>query len=521
MASNTAKITMTADDQGVLQVLQKQGRAMDSLATKLERIEKAGDRGSRKVQTGFTQAGAAIKGAAAQLVGFGSAAGALGLLVATVKKEMEDLRRRDSEARVAQRGVAESVRSARINFVPDQTVRDNQLEGALRGVAQRTRTPVGVVAEAFSSAASAKGSLSNQAAMSAVEAALTLKPGDLATGTELGSRSLDIAKLKPGISPRAAVGFMLNVQSAARVTALEKLGQTAPTAIAAATAAGDTPEQGAEMFATLTQLLSDAEGRKSATLQKQLIAMTSAFVPQSKGKDERGSFRIPKEAMQAFGAAQSPTARIGVLQQNPALLRDFMARGSFAAETRVAAERLLSGEAGAMAEMRQAQQVVNPLNAAQEAAFDAKRQQLEGGQFQPVLTAEQGTEQLRERARLANLPGARRAASRQALQSVMEATGDPWLVRKARMAAFEQSVATGNIPERAAVGIMQGKVRSIEGFIESGDAKSPEELRIARANLELLREQIRILGQLRDDTRRRDPPAQRRRPAAEALGRRD
>lgn len=517
--TQTTKIVMTSDDKGVLDAILKQTHAMDKLADKMDRVGRSGRKGSADVQSGFDRAGASIKNAASQLLGFGSAAGALGVLVATLKKEMEEIRRRDDQARAAQRGVAESVRGARINFVEDASLKDKDLEKALQGVAQRARSPVGIVAEAFSSAASAKGSLSNMEALRAVEAALTLRPGDLATGTELGSRALDITKLAPGLDPRAAVGFMTNVQAASRVTDLAQLGQTAPTAISAAAAAGDTPEQGAELYATVTNLLADAEGRKSSTLAKQLIAMTSAFVPAGRGKDERGGFRIPKEQMEAFEAAQGPTARLEVLQQNAELRRDFMARNSFAAETRVAAERLLSGDAGAMREYQQARRVINPLNAQQEGAFDAKVEQLEGGLFQPVLTAGQRTEQLAEGSRLGNTLGGRRDASRKALESALDAVGDSWLTRKLRMSAFDN--AAGRNPERAAAGIIQAKIRETQEYLDTaGPGTRREDLQDAREDIELLREQVRILGQLRDDTRRKDPPNQRRQPAAQALGRR-
>lgn len=521
MAGNTAEITMTAKDEGVLQVLQKQGRAMDSLADKLGRIEKAGEKGSQKVQSGFNKAGKEIASAASQLIGFGSALGGIGALVAVIKTEMAELRRRDQEAKASQMTAGEAVRAARINFVPDASLQDKQLEAELQKVADKTRTPIGTVATAFSSAASAKGSLTNKQAMSAVESAFMLRPDDLATGTELGSRSLDIAKLQEGISPQAAVGFMLNLQSAARVTELPRLGANAPSAIAASTALGDTPEQGAEMFATVTNLLSDAMGSVSATAQKTLVSRLAEFVPAGEGKDAKGKFTVPAEQMAALNAVANPTARLEVMQRSPELRRDFLARNPFGAEVSVGIERLLSGEKGAMAEFRQARQVINPLDARQEGAFNDKLAQLEGGQFQPVLTAEQGTAGVRNRAQLRNGLGARRSAAREGLATALDLTGDNLPNRTRRLTTFDASA--GEQPEQAAIDILQSILRRNQDFLQNTDAALfPErpDAKDAAEDVRILQEQLKVLEQLRDDSRRRDPPAQRREPAAAALGRR-
>lgn len=518
--TQTTKIEMTANDQGVLAALDKQGRAMDKLADKLMKVEKAGERGSGKVKSGFDQAGKAITGAAQQLLGFGSVLGGIGLLVTTIKKEMEDLRRRDQEAKASQMTAGEAVRAARINFVPDASLQDKDLEAALQKVADKTRTPIGSVATAFGSAASAKGSLTNSQAMQAVEAAFTLQPGNLGTGVELGSRSLDIAKLAPGISPQAAVGFMLNLQSAARVTELPRLGANAPSAIAASAALGDTPEQGAELFATMTSLLSDAMGSVSATAQKTLVSRLSEFVPTLAGKDAKGEFTVPIDQLEAFNAVTNPTARMEVLQKSPELRRDFLARNPFGAEVSVGIERLLSGEAGALAEFQQARQVINPLDARQEEAFTAKLAELEGGQFQPVLTAQQQTAQLKEQALLSNSLGGLRAASRDALLSGMDAAGMPWMDRKAAEWRFD--LTAGKQPVETAINQLQGQIENQRVILQNGPGWGAEgaSRESAAAAIPVLEQQLKILQDLRDDSRRRDPPAQRREPAQQALGRR-
>lgn len=522
--SQTTKIVMTADDQGVLAALLKQAQSADRLADKLDRVGKSGKRGSEAVQSGFNQAGSAIKSAAGQIAGFGSALGGVAALIGVIKQEMAEIRRRNEEARMAQMTAGEAVRGVRMNFNEDESLKDADLEKRLMAVARNTRTPIGTVAAAFSSAASARGSLTNAQAMQATEAALQMMPGDLETGTQIGSRALDLMKLQAGATPQAAVGYLSGVQAASRVTDTARLGKHAAPAIAAMVAGGGTIEQGGELYAAISNLLQDAEGAISGTAQKNLVSQLTGFVPGANGNDARGKFAIPAEQMAAFEGAANPMARMAALQQNPELRRDFMARNSFAAESRTAIERLLSGEAGAMKELSQAQQTVLPLGPQTAKIFQDRLGRAERGQFQPVLTAEQRTVQLADDSRLNNTMGARREASRKVLESALDSSGDSWLKRELRLSAFEAAAGKNpRGPESAAGGILQARLREVDEWraeLQANPQGSASQIRRADDIVASLQESINILKDLRDDSRRRDPPAQRREPAAAALGRR-
>lgn len=321
--------------------------------------------------------------------GIGSVIGGIAAAAALINQQHEALIQRQKNRFVTGKEFGEVMRDVRVAFTPDKTVQDKGLEQKILKVAKNTRTNENLVGSALIDTFSAKGAKSNQDALNAVEAAFSLTPNNLESGKTLAARALDLANAYDSNNMKANVGFMQNIQESARVTSLEKVGANLLPGIISVSQQGDTPEQAAEITVALNKLMTDAEGRLTRTAVTNMSARLAEFVPDKKGKDNRGKFKVPQEQIDAFENAKNTTERIAVMQQSPELSRQFFSQYSFDAASAASVKSLLTGTDVAKAQYSAAQQQIKPLDDNQVKTFEDKVQRIEGGAFQPLVRAEE------------------------------------------------------------------------------------------------------------------------------------
>lgn len=247
------------------------------------------------------------------------------------------------------------------NFTADATVGGNQLDSELGGIQVRQGIrDRKMIARVAGDAFSAKGTLTNKQALEFVEQGFRYAGEDEATATAFAGRSLDIAKATGQSDPKAVMGFLSSTQKAARVSQITALGNEGVQAMLGAQVYGATPEQSAELFATLNSLMTDVQGANSKTA---MLALTGQLMD---------SNRIEKAGLTKDFAGLGLMERIATMQANPELAKQFMgAEGiSFEVAAKPFIGKFLSGDATAMAEYQNVQAMVPALDASAAALFD-------------------------------------------------------------------------------------------------------------------------------------------------------
>lgn len=460
-------ITLTANSTAVEKALEKLSAGLDKTVDKLNRVEQASAKSAKATADGMEKASNAVGSFVGALVGAESASSLVMRAATAIKAEWEHIARLQKEAAAASTTAAGAIAKARLNFSADATVGDKDLEGKLQDIARRTGVSLKDVAGSASGAFSA-GAKTNAQALAAVEAGFQLAPFDSAQASELSGRAIDLSKTT-GADPRAAIGFLLNTGKAARTTDLGKLGAQGLPAITGIMAQGDSAEQAAELFALTSQALADTEGSVSKTASIALSERLGSFVAKRSGKDDRGSFAVPKDQIAAFEAAKSTEARIDVMQQNPELRRAFLGANAFGTESSAFVGKLLSGDAGVNALRQQTRDTINPLDDRQIAAFDAKRASIAAGRFEGVAAAGRESASSAEGLNLADSPGARTAVARDIVEKIADRSGMNFVGRKAAQAEFEARTAVGQSPEKAAIGVAEGvRAKSFQSVMGGG-----------------------------------------------------
>ena len=421
--------------------IQKSGRELNRFTDSgTRRLGKFRNMLSGVAQTMSSMSGLAIGGGVAGLVTAG---------VTAYQAERRTRARLDEASEHAALESGEAVRRTRVNFQADKSLKDAELEPELQRIAEATRTKLPIVAAAASDAFSAKGDLPNRAALEAVEQALRVLPNDLANAVTMSGRTLDVAKASGSTNIRAIGGQLIQTQGASRVTDLEKLGGTAVQAINSVVQAGGTAEQGSELFATLTQLTGDTEGRKSATGISNLMKKLDDFAPTTKGKDKGGEFDVPQRAIDAFNAAADPMARLSALQSNPNLGRQFLGTNTFEAFVNAPMQSLIRGDRSAMNQLRAAQGSISPIGDETANVFERKIASLDNAPFQGSLTTNQRVAQIVEAQQLERSK-TREGSARNVLRQMLEANETPGLdFADTTLLGFDQSRGTGTPEERA------------------------------------------------------------------------
>lgn len=428
MSGQKIETVMTTDNRETLKALDKLNSGLDLTIEKLNKVEQASERGARAASSGFGEAVRTVTQFSQSIIGLGTTLGGVKQLIEILKQERRNMEQREERARVAALGPAEAIRRARLNFTPDATMRDSEIEMFAQGMAMRRRTDVAMVANAMGDAFSARGEISNKVAMEAVEQSFRLLPGDQEAGSVFSGRILDVAKLQKAqggeTDPRAILGFLQNVANESRVKSIKGVGEYGVPAILSLQRRGDTAEQAAELFNLMTNLMVDEEGRLAGTAVTNFGTDLAKFNPgQVKPfEDSRGKFTVPKNQATEYLAAKGPTAQYGVLQKYPELRRAFLSDATFEARAQGPMEALLTSEPAAMAALQRTREGQLPLTMKQATLFEDKIASLEGGVLQQQLTAEQTLKANMESFRLGSSAEARKAFARKAVRDMFEDT---------------------------------------------------------------------------------------------------
>lgn len=499
MANNAdIGITLTANSTALEQALARVPLALDKIVDRLDKVEQK----AKKADSALESMVRSTEKAAVASVGpgidpasirpapnpMGMATALLGAAVAEMVGSQRNVNARNEAARLTQLGAGDAVREVKVNFTEDATLKNKDLEAALQGLAKRTGATIGTVAVAASNAFSA-GADTNQDAINAVEAALRINPKDAAGAVTLSGRAIDMSTFTGQNDMRANMGFMVNLQKAARVKDIGALGATAIPAMASVMAAGDSPEQAGELYATINQLMKDERGMETGTATKTLANRLLNFLPDRKpGVDKEGRFRVPQEQIDAFKGMRSTTERIEFLQKNEELRRQFISRTPFEAGADTFIDQLLRGDKTAMAAQEKARKEINPLNAGQVGLFEAKVAELNQGKFQGAVAGDLAGQSAIEQFRLDVGGRQRTATARKLVEDTMnEVTSSPFQ-RHIQMTAFDYAVKKGIAPEQAATNMFGNMIK---------DAKQREQDRGYAAN-DTEKRMIRLLEEQAD-----------------------
>lgn len=508
-----APIKFTGDTADAKKAIEKLQAQFERLEAKIKSTTRASRRGSKQATQGLRDQGKATQGLSKKLAGIATAY--LGIQAATklatiavraLITEHRELTSRQRIAAATKITAAEAVRRTTIAFTPDPTLTKEQLVPTIQRIAKETRTDFNIVAAAFTDAFSAKGQLANIVAVRAVKQSLRLLPGDVESATALAGRFLDLGKATGKTDIRAIGGFVQNVQAASRVTSLEKIGTQGVPAILSLIKLGDSAEEAAELFAAVTQLMGDAEGRlaKTATINlagrlKDFVVPPPAVIADIKdrqkrkaaedratrgvvaAKDARGTFEIPKEQIKRFEDAETTQQRIAVLQQNAELRRLFVSKVKFDAASNATIQSLLRGDPIAVAELRTTQRLIKPIGPGQAKLFEKKIADLEAGEFQGGLTLAQRTAVSVQQSELRD-PTARAGQVREDLNKILEKINFTaqidFVARSAARLIFEERIGAREAPGRAAAGILQAIIEDPNKRFFGKRGPSAEEVRL-------------------------------------------
>src|SRR5690606_39063591 len=126
------------------------------------------------------------------------------------------------------------------------------------------------------------------------------------------------------------------------------------------------------------------------------------------GEDDFGRFTVPKEQIEAFNAAQTPLQRIGVLQQNEQLRRQFLSQTSFDSFVRSTMIELLKGSPEVMNAINAASKGIDAPSPASAVRFAEIVENLNSGDLATTAQAARDLAVAEERAKLENIMGQRK-----------------------------------------------------------------------------------------------------------------
>lgn len=283
-------------------------------------------------------------------------------------REQEHFLELQKEAAEVGADVGQASREAKLMFSPDATIGADAFDATVLSIAKATTADAGAVYQAFASGSSAKGELPNSAVRDAITLAAAINPGNAGFIDSFSSGTLDIMKAAGTQNPEEALGYILNLTQASRVTdATQVMNNLKPAAIGLMSY-GNTLEQGGELLATMTQLKNDVTGATSATAVGTLAARLSMF----EGGDA------------TFGTATSTMGQLEAMWANPAMQDAFIASAAFPIESKTQMEALVRGTPQARAALAAAQGTMSDVGPGQAALTRDLMGRLDSGTFDSI-----------------------------------------------------------------------------------------------------------------------------------------
>lgn len=234
---------------------------------------KAGNAG----QTAFGQkALGAVKNLAAAL-GVGSV---LYTAINVIRGEYQAIIDLQERVKTASLGVADAEAAALRNLGPKSEDDVRQYLKQVEQISRSTGVSQKDINNIASEALSARGDLSVQEAMRAVEAGVKMAPDNAETAQGLAGGALDIKKAIPNISSEQAVGYMMKVAKKARLTDVGEVSRALGPILTADMASGGNEASSSAMFAALSQMTADPHGRRTKTAGIQFLSQLAKYLPE-------------------------------------------------------------------------------------------------------------------------------------------------------------------------------------------------------------------------------------------------
>lgn len=416
-------VTFSAQDQGVIAYLQKQQAEVLKNQERLIKLGQEGKKAGKFIKDGADEGAAGFSNLAARIGTMITGAAAARVSINLLTKEFRNLKEAQADSAKAQTDRAQALRNAAFALGGDPTMDAPGLEKALVGISGRAGVSVRDLAVGAADVLSARGDATPAQALKALESAARLapdQPGNLGT---FAASALDISKAT-GQTADQALGQILSVGSQSRVTSLKGITENIAPALIGLTKFGDDPRNAGALVAAVSQGGVDPTGATSRTSAISLAAQLEKFLPDLKSTFER----------------------IAAVQGSDELRSKFLAEASFEKAFIPVARGLLSGDANT-AERRAlaaAQQ-----NIKQGPAAEAElRKTLDSINSLPsVQSARIGlaVESTKERLQALDTAGAQASISREAIGSLLKASGATGFAQSAALSAFEAESLGGSV----------------------------------------------------------------------------
>jgi len=242
-------------------IIDKQDQAIQ----KLRQMGQVSDRSTSTMSGGIKEAAISTGKFALQIAGVGSAIGGVMAVAAQLRREYDDLVRKQREA-AAEQMTAGQLRGAALLNLP-ASMQAGEVDRIINEISSRRNVEQKALWGGAGAMLSGKGALSSGQFAGALDVAARLRAyaGEAVDVGVIGGGLQDIMRVTQIKSGMQTFGWARQFGTEARiVNPLEQVLSLAP-AISAAAGAGATPEQVAELLAGMTQTTADITGERSST----------------------------------------------------------------------------------------------------------------------------------------------------------------------------------------------------------------------------------------------------------------
>lgn len=508
MPNGNVTIVMKAADAELLRAWQRAREGPAQYEQELRRVKGQGGQLQQSSEGMFRSIGAGFARAAASTLGFAGGLRLAHQAVGLLRKEYDELLKRQGAAENFQTGVAGAQRAALRNLGTDLSAKE--LQSTVGQIAGETGADQATLYNAAAGVLSARGKFSSQEALGQLAAVTrldpTMAPQDLQS---LAGGTLDIRKAFGGTAEQAIGGVLIGQQTAR----VEETGQYARNIVPALIGLknfGQEFREASALVSAITQQSADVEGARSGTASIQFAKeVTAATLPvkelQGKGLTERLEYLRTGQERGDKRAEQIRRSLVGGFDTE-ALKAGVDEKGSLTGEAKqyTAMIGLLTRGSDAMAAYEEALSQTPRLEEGQRVYQRKIEEQREVG----IQTTARTTETFRaaQQTRLGDEREGLLGATKEGLEEYLtqlggfgqKDTGLPsdW-VRSLEIVAFEKQAAAHpeRDPRRLAASLLEGRAR-----LGEQRATTPEEQAKVR---EIRTLEANLLNQALDDLRRR------------------
>jgi hypothetical protein len=452
--SNDIKITISGNDAAMIAVWQRQNAQILKNQAALEKLAQAGEKAGKGLATGADAGLSSLTKFAGAISGIGSTIGGITAVVAVLKREYEDLIRRQKAAADIQISLADAQSQAIINLGKDDVVDRKKLLELTRQGSKDTGLSERDFTLAYSDALSARGDKSAMQAFGATKASAALLPFNPQAAKLLSGAVLDISK-GGNISPEAAVGYFASVSRAARVTDFQGTAEHIAPGIVGVTKFGDNLRQAGGLLSTLSLGEADPTGRRSRTASISLAKQLEERFPDLANTEER------IRAVQGGGPAAWKKFFEGGKYKVGGKSKKFEG-ASFEATALPTIRGLLSSDAGTQERKEYEASLKNVIDPATgEAVYKELMSDIGGLKSVQLARKQRLHKGQAESEQIDDLTGATQSVTREGIDETLSAMNEPWLLRKIEGYKAEARIARGENPDAVAASVYRGRATAI------------------------------------------------------------